>query len=54
MAECPVVKNGMTIPPYFRCPLSLELMLDPVIVASLWLQVKHMRGNPSKSGLIMG
>ncbi|RZB68540.1 UDP-glucuronic acid decarboxylase 1 isoform A [Glycine soja] len=43
------VKNGMTIPPYFRCPLSLELMLDPVIVASLWLQVelgdvKYVRG----------
>lgn len=26
--------NGMKIPPYFQCPLSLELMLDPVIVAS--------------------
>ncbi|KAK6940663.1 Armadillo [Dillenia turbinata] len=26
--------NGVPIPPYFRCPLSLELMLDPVIVAS--------------------
>ncbi|KAK7345764.1 hypothetical protein VNO77_16375 [Canavalia gladiata] len=30
----PVVKNGVSIPPYFCCPLSLELMLDPVIVAS--------------------
>ncbi|XP_061968843.1 U-box domain-containing protein 3-like [Populus nigra] len=27
-------KSGAPIPPYFRCPLSLELMLDPVIVAS--------------------
>uniref|UniRef100_A0A2P2JYM7 RING-type E3 ubiquitin transferase n=1 Tax=Rhizophora mucronata TaxID=61149 RepID=A0A2P2JYM7_RHIMU len=27
-------KTGISIPPYFRCPLSLELMLDPVIVAS--------------------
>lgn len=26
--------NGIKIPQYFRCPLSLELMLDPVIVAS--------------------
>lgn len=26
--------NGIQIPAYFRCPLSLELMLDPVIVAS--------------------
>ncbi|PIA36404.1 hypothetical protein AQUCO_03400353v1 [Aquilegia coerulea] len=26
--------NGLSIPPYFRCPLSLGLMLDPVIVAS--------------------
>ncbi|KAL0304814.1 UNVERIFIED_CONTAM: U-box domain-containing protein 3 [Sesamum angustifolium] len=26
--------NGIQIPSYFRCPLSLELMLDPVIVAS--------------------
>ncbi|KAK9684969.1 hypothetical protein RND81_10G246500 [Saponaria officinalis] len=26
--------NGVSIPPYFRCPLSLEFMLDPVIVAS--------------------
>uniref|UniRef100_A0A5B7B4N1 RING-type E3 ubiquitin transferase n=1 Tax=Davidia involucrata TaxID=16924 RepID=A0A5B7B4N1_DAVIN len=26
--------NGVSIPLYFRCPLSLELMLDPVIVAS--------------------
>lgn len=32
--ECPVVKSGLSIPPYFCCPLSLELMLDPVIVAS--------------------
>ncbi|KEH42514.1 armadillo/beta-catenin repeat protein [Medicago truncatula] len=28
------VKSGVSFPPYFRCPLSLELMLDPVIVAS--------------------
>ncbi|KAJ4825886.1 hypothetical protein Tsubulata_016102 [Turnera subulata] len=27
-------ESGVPIPPYFRCPLSLELMLDPVIVAS--------------------
>ncbi|KAG8389203.1 hypothetical protein BUALT_Bualt02G0204500 [Buddleja alternifolia] len=26
--------NGIQIPSYFRCPLSLELMSDPVIVAS--------------------
>ncbi|KAK6164442.1 hypothetical protein DH2020_001306 [Rehmannia glutinosa] len=26
--------SGIQIPSYFRCPLSLELMLDPVIVAS--------------------
>lgn len=26
--------NGVAIPPYFRCPLSLELMMDPVIVAT--------------------
>ncbi|KAF8388237.1 hypothetical protein HHK36_026903 [Tetracentron sinense] len=26
--------NGVTVPTYFRCPLSLELMLDPVIVSS--------------------
>ncbi|XP_058208169.1 U-box domain-containing protein 3 [Rhododendron vialii] len=26
--------NGVSIPSYFRCPLSLELMLDPVILAS--------------------
>lgn len=26
--------NGTKVPPFFRCPLSLELMLDPVIVAS--------------------
>ncbi|CAJ1968172.1 unnamed protein product [Sphenostylis stenocarpa] len=32
--DCPVVKSGLSIPPYFLCPLSLELMLDPVIVAS--------------------
>ncbi|XP_010262331.1 PREDICTED: U-box domain-containing protein 3-like isoform X2 [Nelumbo nucifera] len=29
-----VAINGVPIPSYFRCPLSLELMLDPVIVAS--------------------
>ncbi|KAL0437361.1 UNVERIFIED_CONTAM: U-box domain-containing protein 3 [Sesamum radiatum] len=29
-----IARNGLQIPPYFRCPLSLELMLDPVIVAS--------------------
>lgn len=29
-----VPKSGVSIPPYFRCPLSLELMVDPVIVAS--------------------
>ncbi|KAL2321054.1 hypothetical protein Fmac_030023 [Flemingia macrophylla] len=28
------VKSGVAVPPYFRCPLSLEIMLDPVIVAS--------------------
>lgn len=27
-------KTGTAIPPYFCCPLSAELMLDPVIVAS--------------------
>ncbi|XP_027350876.1 U-box domain-containing protein 3 isoform X2 [Abrus precatorius] len=32
--ERPEVKSGVSIPPYFRCPLSLELMSDPVIVAS--------------------
>ncbi|XP_004495091.1 U-box domain-containing protein 3-like [Cicer arietinum] len=32
--ECFSVKSGVSLPPYFRCPLSLELMLDPVIVAS--------------------
>ncbi|KAK7336873.1 hypothetical protein VNO77_17424 [Canavalia gladiata] len=32
--ECLDVKSGVLIPPYFRCPLSLELMSDPVIVAS--------------------
>ncbi|CAA3011196.1 U-box domain-containing 3 [Olea europaea subsp. europaea] len=26
--------NGIRIPPYFRCPLSSEIMWDPVIVAS--------------------
>lgn len=26
--------SGVPIPDYFRCPLSLELMMDPVIVAS--------------------
>lgn len=26
--------NGITVPLYFRCPLSLRLMLDPVIVAT--------------------
>ncbi|XAR58645.1 Ubiquitin--protein ligase [Bertholletia excelsa] len=26
--------NGLSVPSYFLCPLSLELMLDPVIVAS--------------------
>ncbi|KEH23933.1 armadillo/beta-catenin repeat protein [Medicago truncatula] len=33
-AKCPEVKSGVSVSPYFRCPLSLELMLDPVIVAS--------------------
>ncbi|KAJ0245752.1 U-box domain-containing protein 3 [Hirschfeldia incana] len=28
------VAKGVSTPPYFRCPLSTELMLDPVIVAS--------------------
>lgn len=28
------VKDRLPIPPYFRCPLSSELMLDPVILAS--------------------
>ncbi|XP_058005770.1 U-box domain-containing protein 3-like isoform X2 [Hevea brasiliensis] len=32
--ECLEPESGVPIPPYFRCPLSLELMLDPVIVAS--------------------
>ena len=32
--EFPEVKTGVSIPAYFRCPLTLELMLDPVIVAS--------------------
>nr|XP_023907556.1 U-box domain-containing protein 3 [Quercus suber]XP_023907557.1 U-box domain-containing protein 3 [Quercus suber] len=27
-------RSGVSIPSYFRCPLSSELMLDPVIVAS--------------------
>ncbi|XP_073141068.1 U-box domain-containing protein 3-like isoform X2 [Henckelia pumila] len=26
--------HGIQIPPYFRCPLSMELMLDPVILSS--------------------
>ncbi|KAK4795955.1 hypothetical protein SAY86_028281 [Trapa natans] len=26
--------DGVPIPPYFRCPLSLNLMVDPVIIAS--------------------
>ncbi|KZV21492.1 U-box domain-containing protein 3 [Dorcoceras hygrometricum] len=26
--------HGVQIPPYFRCPLSLELMLEPVILSS--------------------
>ncbi|KAK7284123.1 hypothetical protein RJT34_18862 [Clitoria ternatea] len=30
----PEVRSGISIPPYFRCSLSLELMSDPVIVAS--------------------
>ncbi|KAJ6730904.1 U-BOX DOMAIN-CONTAINING PROTEIN 3 [Salix viminalis] len=32
--ECRDPKSGAPIPLYFRCPLSLELMQDPVIVAS--------------------
>ncbi|XP_058766495.1 U-box domain-containing protein 3-like isoform X3 [Vicia villosa] len=32
--KCPEVKSDVSVPTYFRCPLSLELMLDPVIVAS--------------------
>ncbi|CAH8381604.1 unnamed protein product [Eruca vesicaria subsp. sativa] len=28
------VAKGVSVPPYFRCPLSTELMVDPVIVAS--------------------
>ncbi|KAJ7977232.1 RING-type E3 ubiquitin transferase [Quillaja saponaria] len=32
--QCSEVKTGVSIPPYFQCPLSLELMLEPVIVAS--------------------
>ncbi|KAJ6953099.1 U-box domain-containing protein 3-like [Populus alba x Populus x berolinensis] len=38
-------KSGAPIPPYFRCPLSLELMLDPV----MWLLVKLMIGSNSTS-----
>ncbi|XP_004493781.2 U-box domain-containing protein 3 [Cicer arietinum] len=33
-SKCPEVKSGVSIPSYFLCPLSLEIMLDPVIVAS--------------------
>ncbi|XP_050363425.1 U-box domain-containing protein 3 [Argentina anserina] len=29
-----ITASGFPVPPYFRCPLSSELMLDPVIVAS--------------------
>ncbi|CAK8571762.1 unnamed protein product [Lathyrus sativus] len=32
--ECFAVESDVSFPPYFRCPLSLELMMDPVIVAS--------------------
>ncbi|CAI8614336.1 unnamed protein product [Vicia faba] len=32
--KCSEVKSDVSVPSYFRCPLSLELMLDPVIVAS--------------------
>ncbi|TXG63835.1 hypothetical protein EZV62_010829 [Acer yangbiense] len=32
--ECFEATSGIPIPSYFRCPLSLELMSDPVIVAS--------------------
>ncbi|XP_057965632.1 U-box domain-containing protein 3 isoform X2 [Malania oleifera] len=32
--DCFKMINGVSIPSYFRCPLSLELMVDPVIVAS--------------------
>ncbi|KAK7245361.1 hypothetical protein RIF29_40201 [Crotalaria pallida] len=32
--DCPEIKSDVSVPAYFRCPLSLELMLDPVIVAS--------------------
>lgn len=32
--ERPEGKSGISIPSYFICPLSLELMVDPVIVAS--------------------
>ncbi|XP_065874317.1 U-box domain-containing protein 3 [Euphorbia lathyris] len=32
--ECFEPNSGIPIPSYFRCPLSLDLMLDPVIVAS--------------------
>uniref|UniRef100_A0A803M7M8 RING-type E3 ubiquitin transferase n=1 Tax=Chenopodium quinoa TaxID=63459 RepID=A0A803M7M8_CHEQI len=31
---CSGTINGVPIPSYFRCPLSLDFMLDPVIVAS--------------------
>ncbi|KAM5563467.1 U-box domain-containing protein 3 [Rosa sericea] len=29
-----ITASGIPVPPYFRCPLSSELILDPVIVAS--------------------
>ncbi|KAL9242982.1 hypothetical protein vseg_016927 [Gypsophila vaccaria] len=32
--ECPKSMNGVAIPSHFRCPLSLDFMLDPVIVSS--------------------
>ncbi|XP_027365261.1 U-box domain-containing protein 3-like [Abrus precatorius] len=32
--EGPVLKSGVSIPPEFCCPLSMELMLDPVVVTS--------------------
>lgn len=31
---CWETMNGVTIPSHFRCPLSLDFMSDPVIVAS--------------------
>lgn len=36
MLELDIFKaiDGIKIPPYFRCPLSLELMVNPVIIAS--------------------